>query len=319
MNNIFPPLDSKALAINTESRHSLHIEVSGNTAGIPVVFLHGGPGSSCTENHRRYFNPDHYFIITYDQRGCGLSSPKGELTDNTSQHLINDLELIRKYFGIERWLIFGGSWGACLGLLYAQAFPARVSGMILRGCFLAREQDLFWFYQHGASEIFPKDWRLFIQDIPEIERSDLVTAFYTRLHHGDQATQLKYAAIWAAWSSKVATHNLGMRSLIREPDEDLILKVKIETHYAFHRYFIKENQILNNNDSLPKVPITIIHGELDQTCLLSASQQLAASIPGSEIIVLANTGHLINEPKMTDALIRATEKFVKILRYNTTI
>ncbi|MBQ0760609.1 MAG: prolyl aminopeptidase [Zhongshania sp.] len=317
-NNIFPPLTSISFTINTGYLHSLHIETSGNATGIPVVFLHGGPGSSCNENHRRYFNPEQYFIITFDQRGCGLSTPKGELADNTSQHLINDLEQIRKHLNIGQWLIFGGSWGACLGLLYAQAFPERVNGMILRGCFLAREQDLFWFSQHGASEVFPEEWQLFIQDIPVNERADLVAAFYQRLHHGDHATQLKYAAIWADWSSKVATHNLSSSSSKRKPDETLILKVKIETHYAFHRYFIEENQILNNITTLPKVPVTIIHGELDRTCLLSASQQLAASIPNSELIVLANTGHLIEESNMIDALVAATDQFVTTYEHNTT-
>ena len=304
--------------LQTESPHQLYIEFSGNPLGIPVVFLHGGPGSSCNESHHRYFNPEHYYIITFDQRGCGLSTPKGELADNTSQHLVNDLEQIREHFNIEQWLIFGGSWGACLGLLYAQAFPERVNGMILRGCFLAREQDLFWFAQHGASEVFPEEWQLFIQDIPVNERADLVAAFYQRLHHGDHATQLKYAAIWADWSSKVATHNLSSISSKRKPDETLILKVKIETHYAFHRYFIEENQILNNITALPKVPVTIIHGELDRTCLLSASQQLAASIPNSELIVLANTGHLIEESNMIDALVAATDQFVTTHEHNTT-
>jgi proline iminopeptidase len=316
--NLYPNTSSTKLTLDTGLLHQLHIEVSGNPLGIPVVFLHGGPGSSCNENHRRYFNPDHYHIITFDQRGCGLSTPKGELTDNTSQYLIADLERIREHFSIEQWLIFGGSWGACLGLLYAQAFPARVSGMILRGCFLAREQDLFWFTQHGASAIFPEEWQLFIQDIPENEKSDLVAAFYTRLHHGDQATQLKYAAIWADWSSKVATHNLSSISSKRKPDETLILKVKIETHYAFHRYFIEENQILNNITALPKVPVTIIHGELDRTCLLSASRQLAASIPNSELIVLTNTGHLIEESNMIDALVAATDQFITTYEHNTT-
>jgi proline iminopeptidase len=315
---LYPQSSSTKLRLHVDTLHQLYIEVSGNPLGIPVVFLHGGPGSSCNENHRRYFNPNYYYIITFDQRGCGMSTPKGELADNTSQHLVSDLERIREHFNIDQWLIFGGSWGACLGLLYAQAFPKRVSGMILRGCFLAREKDLFWFAQHGASKVFPEEWQLFIQDIPENERSDLVAAFYTRLHHGDHATQLKYAAIWADWSSKVATHNLSASSSKHKPDDALILKVKIETHYAFHRYFIEENQILNRIAALPPVPVTIIHGELDQTCLLSASRQLAANIPNCKLLVLSDTGHLIEELKMIETLVAATDQFITTYKDSTT-
>ncbi|WP_269621468.1 prolyl aminopeptidase [Zhongshania sp. BJYM1] len=311
---LYPVSDSTGHHINTESKHQLYVEVSGNPEGIPVVFLHGGPGSSCNNNHRRYFNPDHYYIVAFDQRGCGMSTPKGELTNNSSQYLINDVERIREYFNIKQWLVFGGSWGATLGLLYAQAFPERTSGMILRGCFLAREQDLFWFAQHGASDVFPEDWQAFIKDIPVDEQSDLVAAFYQRLHHGNKDTQLKYAGIWADWSSKVATHNLRSGAAKRTPDEDLVLKVKIETHYAVNRYFIEEDQILRNIDKIPRVPVTIIHGELDQTCLLRTSQQLAAAIPNSELIVLADTGHLIEESNMIDALVDATDRFAETLR-----
>tara|TARA_R110001599_G_scaffold56412_3_gene156120 strand:- start:45899 stop:46870 length:972 start_codon:yes stop_codon:yes gene_type:complete len=312
---LYPRSTSISTVINTESVHQIYVEASGNPHGIPVVFLHGGPGSSCNQNHRRYFNPEHYYIIAFDQRGCGRSTPTGELCNNTTQDLIHDIEAIRQHFNITQWLIFGGSWGACLGLLYAQAFPHRVSGMILRGCFLGREQDLFWFAQQGASALFPDAWQAFIQDIPEAEQADLVKAFYQRLHRGDHASQLKYAGIWLDWSSKVATHNLSSGASARVPDDALILKVRIETHYALHRYFIDENQILNNIDKLPKVPVTIIHGEFDRTCLLSASQQLSASIAHSELIELANTGHLIEEKNMIDALVNSTDRYVEMLQY----
>tara|TARA_R110002167_G_scaffold59249_23_gene167677 strand:- start:13538 stop:14521 length:984 start_codon:yes stop_codon:yes gene_type:complete len=322
---LYPASASTSFTLNTESVHQLYIETSGNPLGIPVVFLHGGPGSSCNNNHRRYFNPEHYFITCFDQRGCGLSTPHGELSDNTSQHLVADIERIREHLNIARWLVFGGSWGASLGLLYAQAHPQRVSGMILRGSFLAREQDLFWFAQHGASEEFPEAWQAFIKDIPQDERHDLVAAYYQRLHHGDKDTQLKYAAIWSAWSGKVATYNLGPRTnkhsnnntitneAQRQADPALVRKVKIETHYAQHRYFIAENQILDNLHQLPKVPVTIIHGELDKTCLPTASRALAAGITNSEFILLADTGHLIEEANMIAALVDATDRFIRKL------
>jgi len=312
---LYPASASTSFTLNTESVHQLYIETSGNPLGIPVVFLHGGPGSSCNNNHRRYFNPEHYYIICFDQRGCGLSTPHGELSNNNSQYLIEDMERIREQLNIAQWLIFGGSWGACLGLLYAQAHPQRVSGMILRGSFLGREQDLFWFAQHGASELFPEEWQAFIKDIPVDERQDLVAAYYPRLHHRDQATQLKFAGIWSVWSSKVATHNLGKtsenNSARRQADDALVRKVKIETHYAQHRYFIAENQILDNLHQLPKVPVTIIHGELDKTCLPTASRALAAGIANSEFIQLADTGHLIEEAKMIAALVDATDRFAR--------
>ncbi len=293
--------------------HCIYYEESGDPHGIPVIFLHGGPGSGSNENHRRYFDPKKYRIINFDQRGCNRSSPRGSVENNTTQHLLNDMEQIREQLGIDRWLIFGGSWGAALGLLYAQAQPDRILALVLRGTFLAREADLSWFAQSGVNRVFPDDWEIFIKDIPADERNDLVSAYYKRVHEGDDDTQRHFARAWSDWAGKVVTWTLDE---VKQEEEDIELirdQVRIETHYASHRYFIDENQILANIDQLPDVPVRIIHGRRDLTCALESSWFLHKALPNSELVIVREGGHLAGEPPMIDALIRATDQMAERL------
>ena len=314
MHILFPEIEAFAkYQIDTGDGHVIYMEQAGNQEGIPVVFLHGGPGSGSNENHRRYFDPEKYRIIIFDQRGCNRSSPQGGIANNTTQDLINDLERIRKHLSIDKWLIFGGSWGATLGLLYAETCPRHVTGMILRGAFLARTSDLDWFARAGANRIFPDYWKDFIDNIPADERNDLVTAYYRRVIDGDQATKEKFARAWSQWAGRVVSYNLQEVKEEEETINIIINQVSIETHYAKNRYFIRENQILDNIGNIPDVPVIIVHGRRDLTCTLESSWLLHQSLPGSELIIVKDGGHLAGEPPMVDALVTATGKMASLL------
>jgi proline iminopeptidase len=314
MRTLYPELavySTGTLAV--DDLHSVYYEESGNREGIPVVYLHGGPGSGSNENHRRYFNPDKYRIIIFDQRGCNRSTPRGETRNNTTQHLIEDMETLREELGVDKWLVYGGSWGAALGLLYAQSHPVRVSGMILRGTFLARQEDLDWFIRHGDNRIFPDAWEDFIALIPENERDNLVEAYYSRVHGDDRALGLRAAQAWSRWAGTIATYLLTETSPQPVAEEQVLHEVLIETHYARHRYFIADNQILVNVDKLPAVPTDIIHGRRDLTCTLSASWALHKALPDSRLHIVREGGHLAGEPVLTDALVTATDEMARQL------
>ncbi len=314
MRELYPEIEPFSThQLKPDQLHSIYFEECGNRNGLPVIFIHGGPGSGCNENHRRYFNPDKYRIIIFDQRGCNRSTPQGETRNNTTQFLIADVENIRQHLGIEKCLVFGGSWGATLGLSYAQAHPDRVSGMILRGTFLARQQDLDWFIHGGAKHIFPEFWTEFVCIIPEDERDDLVSAYYRRLHGDLEQEKITAAQAWSNWAGKLATYLLAEVDDEEQDIDKLIHEVSIETHYAKHNYFIEENQILSNVDKLPDVPVTIIHGRRDLTCTLDASWELHKAILHSELHIVEQGGHLAGEPVMTDALVTATDDMVKQL------
>jgi proline iminopeptidase len=296
--------------LRVDELHQLYFEQSGNPQGIPVIFLHGGPGSGSSTNHRRYFDPARYHIINFDQRGCNRSIPKGCVEKNTSQDLVRDIELLRQHLQLDKWLVFGGSWGATLGLLYTESYPERVSGLILRGAFLARQADLDWFISNGANRIFPDYWNEFVQFIPAQERDDLVAAYHKRVHGQDKVAQEQAAIAWSTWAGRIVTHMLAeVNPDTYKPDdiETTIHEVLIETHYALNSYFIQENQILNDIDLIPDIPITIIHGRKDLTCTLEASWLLHQALPGSDFLVLKDAGHLAGERPMVDALIRATD------------
>jgi len=315
MYTLFPEIEVYASdRIDTGDGHLIYMEQAGNPDGIPVIFLHGGPGSGCNPNHRRYFNPDIYRIIIFDQRGCNRSTPQGIVENNTTMDLVQDLETIRRTLNVEKWLVFGGSWGATLGLLYAQAHPEHVTGMILRGTFLARQVDLDWFAKNGANKIFPDQWEQFIGCIPPEERRDLVATYHKRLTDKDMAIRQKFARSWSDWATRVVTWNLTEQKNEVEDISTLVHQVAIETHYAFNRYFIQENQILENITKLPDVPIIIVHGRKDLTCTLEASWSLHKLLPKSEMVIVPHAGHLAGEPAMTDALITATNRMPALLK-----
>ena len=299
----------RSLMLDAGASHQLYVEESGAKEGIPLVFLHGGPGSGCNENHRRYFDPSKYRIVIFDQRGCHRSSPRGAIQGNTTLDLLDDIERIRRNLAIEHWAVFGGSWGATLGLLYAQRHPDRVLALILRGVFLARQRDLDWFAREGANRIFPDHWQDVVQHFTTRERRDLVNAYYARMHDGNADERRLAARTWSAWAGRIATYLLPQAQAVEEDIERLVHQVAIETHYAHNRYFIAENQILDNAGRMPGVPTRIIHGRRDLVCTLDSSWELHRALPRSELTIVNDGGHLASEAVMTDALISATDEF----------
>ena len=294
--------------------HGIYVEQAGDPKGIPVLFLHGGPGSGCNENHRRYFNPGVYRVILFDQRGSGKSTPKGEVQNNTTQLLLRDMELIRNHTGVGQWLLFGGSWGSTLALLYAQAHPEWVRGMVLRGIFLARERDLYWFAHDGVSRIFPDEWDRFLGAMTPEERHDPLAACQQHVLGSDAVLRERSALAWLRWAGQVATYLLP-EAPPAEPDMAItVQQARIEMHYAQQRYFLTENQILDNANRIPKIPVHIIHGRRDLTCTLDAAWALREKLPYADLVIVREGGHLASEPAMVDALVTATDSMADKLR-----
>lgn len=314
MKYLYPEIEpSGVYQIDSGGIHKIYLEESGNPEGIPVVFLHGGPGGGCSEKHRRYFNPAKYRIVIFDQRGVGRSEPVACVEENTTAHLLRDMEIIRETLNIEQWVMFGGSWGATLALLYAETYPERVSGMVIRGTFLARQKDLDWFVR-DVGRILPDYWQKFIGHISGPERDDAVQAYYKRVHGNDKGQRDAAVKAWSAWSARVVTYQLTEAVLDGGLDmEKMIQDVKIETHYARHKYFIDEDQILRDIDKIPDVPVSIIHGRRDMTCTLDSSWLVHTALSQSELNIVANGGHLASEPAMVDALISATDSLASRL------
>jgi proline iminopeptidase len=312
LNVLYPALEpfSKDV-LELDDGQSIYFEQSGNKTGLPVIFLHGGPGSGCNENHRRYFNPDKFRIIIFDQRGCNRSQPNGCVENNSTQDILDDVESIRNKLNIEKLILFGGSWGATLALLYAEQCPQYVSGIILRGTFLARQCDFEWFAHDGVSRIFPDYWQEYLSNFDEDEMHERLRVLHRRVFSDNKEIQLQAAKVWSLWAGRVVTHNLGLKeeyALEVGNDEKLINEVKIEMHYAMNRYFIKDNQILDNISTIPDVPVTIIHGRKDLTCLPESSWSVHQALANSKLHIVPNAGHLASEPAMIDALITATDQ-----------
>lgn len=308
MRTLYGPMEPFAeLQLDTGDGHRVYVEQAGNPGGTPVLFLHGGPGSGCNENHRRYFDARHYHVILFDQRGCNRSTPRGSIAHNTTHQLLQDMEAIRLHAGVDRWLLFGGSWGSTLALLYAQAHPERVLGMILRGTFLARARDLDWFVGDGVRRIFPDEWERFVAGMSAAERHDPVAACARHVLGTDPTSAARHAAAWSRWSGRVATYLLPWNGGDSAEPAQLVDQARIEMHYAMHRYFIAENQILDRAVQVPRVPTHIIHGRRDLTCTLDASWALKSALPWAELTIVNEGGHLAGEPAMVDALVTATD------------
>ncbi|MGH8556121.1 MAG: prolyl aminopeptidase [Methylococcales bacterium] len=311
MRQLYPAIEPFAREhLAVDETHSLYIEGCGKSEGIPVLFLHGGPGAGCTPTHRRFFDPDRYRIILFDQRGCGKSTPHAELKNNTTQHLIADIERIRKHLGIERWLIFGGSWGSTLALAYAEQFTGRVTGLVLRGIFLCRKQDIQWFYQHGASRLFPDYWQDYLEPIPESQRHDLVQAYYKILTGPDPGKLLSAARAWSLWEARTATllYDAAIENYFSQPEVALSM-ARIECYYFVHDSFLETDQLIKNATHLESVPGVIVHGRYDVICPLDGALALNKAWPESKLVVVPNAGHAATEPGIVDALITATDQF----------
>lgn len=289
--------------------HRVYVEECGNPAGIPVLFVHGGPGGGCKESDRRFFDPEKYRIILFDQRGSGRSVPHATLEENTSTHLIADIEKIRTILGIERWMLFGGSWGSTLALLYAEQYPERVKALVLRGIFLCRKRDIQWFYQSGASAVFPDYWQDFISQIPLAERHDMVAAYYSRLTSDNELERMSSAKAWSIWEGRCSTlePNSNTEDHFGDPRFALAF-ARIESHYFFHDCFIEPDQIMKQVSNLDGIPGVIVHGRYDMVCPIEQAFTLANAWKGAELEVIRNAGHASHEPGIVDALVRATDR-----------
>jgi proline iminopeptidase len=295
--------------MDTGSLHKVYVEQSGNPAGIPVIFLHGGPCSGTRPDQRRFFNPALYHILLLDQRGCGLSLPFGELQGNTTPDLIADLENLRRLLRIEQYLLFGGSWGATLALLYAQQYPNQVCGMILRGVFLARQIDLDWFMGNGAHRIYPQYWQDLLDSLPIESQKNVTAGLYETVFGEDQNTAKKAGIQWQTWSAVTALGGQFPGIYEQESLSDKALQqVQMELHYAHNHYFISENQILLNCKTIQHIPTCIIHGQNDLTCPLESAWSLKQAMPQAQLRILPTAGHVAKGEEMLDALVSACDE-----------
>lgn len=311
MKTLYPEISPfHTFFLDTDSDHRVYVEQSGNPAGIPAIFLHGGPCSGTKPDHRRFFNPERYHIVLMDQRGCGQSQPFGELQGNTTHDLIDDIERIRQVLRVEQWLLFGGSWGGTLALLYAQRYPARVSAMILRGVFLARRADMVWFLEDGANRIYPERWEDLLNNLPDLPEATVLERLGEAVFGADPDAAKRAVQQWQAWSGQVALGNEYQESM-EAVSEQMVRQVKMELSYAVHDYFIAENQILDNCGVLREIPTIIIHGRNDLTCPIEAGWRLHQALPNSRYVVLPNAGHIARGDEMIDALVSATDEMAK--------
>lgn len=304
------PYDSGFLDIDN---HNIYYEQCGNPKGKPAVFLHGGPGGGGSEDVRRFFNPAIYRIVIFDQRGCGRSKPHGCLENNTTWDLVSDIENLRNKLGIQKWLVFGGSWGSTLSLAYAQAHPGSVSEIVLRGIFLLRKEELHWFYQDGASRIFPEAWSSFLEIIDEDKRDNLMSAYHKIFTSDDKQKRLIAAIAWSRWEA--ATSSLSYKpSLVEEfSDPEFALAFAlIENHYFINKgWFETENQLIENIDKIRSIPSVIVQGRYDVVCPMKTAWELSEAWPEAEMIIAPSSGHTAFEKEITHALISATNKFGK--------
>ena len=296
--------------LETGDGHRIYWERVGTKGAKPAVFLHGGPGGGCSASHRRLFDPALYDVILFDQRGCGRSTPFASLDNNTTWHLVADIERLREMIGVETWQVFGGSWGSTLALAYAETHPDRVSELVLRGIYLLTKAEMNWYYQFGVSEMFPEKYEAFIAPIPEAERGDLVTAYRKRLTGDDREEQLRCARAWSVWEGETIT-------LLPEPStsdqfheaEFALAFARIENHYFIHDGWFEDGQLLRDAGRLKNIPGTIVHGRYDMPCPMRQAWALHRAWPKSEFYPIEGAGHAYSEPGILDQLIRATDKY----------
>ncbi|PKP84240.1 MAG: prolyl aminopeptidase [Alphaproteobacteria bacterium HGW-Alphaproteobacteria-2] len=298
------PFDQRIVDVG--DGHRLYVEQCGNPKGPAVVVLHGGPGGGCSPAMRRYFAPGHWRVVLFDQRGCGRSRPHASVEANTSQHLVADVETIRQTLGISDWVVFGGSWGATLALLYAQAHPARVRHLVLRGVFLMTQAELDWFYRGGAALFWPEEWKRFLAPLPSAERADPIAGYHRRLFGADAAESARCAQAWVRWENALAA--LEGSGGGESPPDYARAFARIENHYFHHGGFLaRDGQILHDLPRIAHVPATIVQGRYDMICPPAAAARLAAGLPRADLRMVAAAGHALSEPGISAELVRVMD------------
>ena len=310
MRELYAPIEPYESGIfAADGGHRIYWELCGNPRGRPAVFLHGGPGGGCNPDNRRLFDPERYRVLLFDQRGCGRSRPLGAVADNTTAHLMADMESLRRLTDVDRWVVLGGSWGAALALAYAQTFPERVDALVLRGCFTARASELHWLYQEGASLVFPEAWDEFIGPIPLQERKDLLRAYYLRLTCGNASTERSAARAWCTWEHQALTLMPQQAPLSRD-DEALRALARLETHYFVHRAFLSEAQLLKHMDRVAHIPGILVQGRYDMVTPAATAWSLHRAWRASALRMMPDAGHASSEPAIRAALVEATDALV---------
>lgn len=314
MKNLYPeiePFDTGRLKVSPI--HELYYEQVGNPTGKPAVFLHGGPGGGIGTDYRRYFDPEVYRVVLFDQRGSGKSSPPASLEENTTWHLVSDIEQLREHLGIDTWQVFGGSWGSTLALAYAETHPDRVSELVLRGIFLCRPKEIQWFYQEGASAIFPDVWEEYLKVIPEAERADMVSAYYRRLTSDDDFVRLEAARAWSIWEGSTSKLFFDPEMIEKFADPEFALAfARIECHYFMNNaFFNSDNYLIENVKKLRDIPSVIVQGRYDVVCPMMSAWDLHRAWPEAQLHIIADAGHSISEPGIIDALVEATDNFAR--------
>ena len=309
---LFPPIEPFNSGFMERDGHQIYYEQCGNPNGKPAVFLHGGPGGGGSTAVRRFFDPKKYHIVIFDQRGCGRSKPHGCLEKNTTWDLVEDIEALKNMLRIENWLVFGGSWGSTLSLAYSQTYPASVSEMVLRGIFMLRKKELDWFYQEGASNIFPEAWEKFLEPIDENQRDDLMSAYHKIFKSDNEEKKLAAAIAWSRWegSTSSLSYNPDMANSFSNPQFALAFAL-IENHYFVNKGFLEhENQLIESGiDIIRNIPTTIVQGRYDIVCPMTTAWELAKNWPEAKLIVAPSSGHTAFEKEITNELIKATNGY----------
>ena len=314
VSHLYPPIDPfDQRMLDVGDGHTVYMEQCGNPQGLPVVVLHGGPGGGCSPAMRRYFNPDVYRIILFDQRGCGRSRPHASVQDNTTWHLVEDIELIRETLDIDGWIVFGGSWGATLSLIYAQEHPEAVRALVLRGVFLMTKRELDWFYQGGASIFWPEVWQRFERLIPSDERGDMIAAYNKRLFCGDLSIETRYARAWAAWENALAS--IDSRGVFADgPAEYARAFARLENHYFInHGWLAEDQQILHRMDEIAEIPGVIVQGRYDMICPPLSAHLLHQKWPSSRLTMVGKAGHALSEPGISAELVQTMDRLATTL------
>ncbi len=311
----YPPIEpSRHGRLAMDNGHEIYWEECGNPKGKPVVFLHGGPGAGCDARARRFFDPARYRIFLFDQRGCGRSSPHASLEHNTTWDLVADIERLREHFGVERWQLFGGSWGSTLALAYAETHPGRVSELVLRGIFLLRKKELDWFYQEGASFLYPDRWEEYVAPIPPAERGDLMRAFHGRLTGNNRTAAQAAAQAWAVWEGSTSFLLTDDENVRKWGEDEFALAIaRIECHYFVNGGFMRnESQLLDDIGRIRHIPAVIVQGRHDVVCPMVTAWDLHRAWPEADLRIVGDAGHSAFEPGMTDGLVRATDRFASL-------